>query len=436
MPDGTRAVSLLVREGRIAAIWPPDAAPSGATVADHGDAVVMAGLVDTHVHINEPGRTDWEGFETATRAAAAGGVTTLLDMPLNSVPPTTSAAGLRVKREAAQGQCVVDVGFWGGLVPGNLLDLAPLVEQGVFGFKAFLSPSGVAEFDAMTPEQLRAGFAHLAGRAPVLVHAELGMLLREPAGGEPAPYAAYLASRPASAEREAVSIVARLARETGARAHIVHVSAADVLPELTRSRREGARLTAETCPHYLFFSAEDVPPGATEFKCAPPIREESNRSRLWEGLEDGTLDMIVSDHSPAPASSKCRDSGDFRRAWGGIASLELSLKVVWTAARPRGISFERLSEWLSAAPARVAGLAKRKGSIAPGKDADLVVWRPEERGSVDPSTLQQRHKLTPYAGRSLDGVIEATYLRGEKIFEAGRFLTKPSGQLLARTEVA
>jgi allantoinase len=436
-PDGTRAASVLVRGGRIAAVWPADAAPAGTPVADHGDAVVMPGLVDTHVHVNEPGRTDWEGFESGTRAAAAGGVTTILDMPLNSVPPTTSAAGLRVKREAALGQCYVDVGFWGGLVPGNLLELAPLMEQGIFGFKAFLSPSGVPEFDAMSPEQLRASLAHVAPRGvPVLVHAELGMLLREPEGAAPAPYAAYLASRPAGAEREAVSIVGRLCRETGGRAHIVHVSACEVIPEVLRARREGARLTAETCPHYLFFAAEDVPPGATEFKCAPPIREASNRSRLWEGLENGALSMVVSDHSPAPPSTKCRDSGDFRRAWGGIASLELSLKAVWTAARARGVSFERLAEWLSAAPARLAGLGKRKGAIAAGKDADFVIWRPEQSAEVDPSALQQRHKLTPYAGQMLDGVVEATYLRGEKIFEGGKFLARPRGQLLVRGEAA
>jgi allantoinase len=430
-PEGVRPAAIRIRGERITAVGMHGAVPPGMRVEDHGNSVIMPGLVDTHVHVNEPGRTEWEGFETATRAAAAGGVTTLLDMPLNSVPPTTTAAGLRVKREAAQGQCHVDVGFWGGVVPENLLELPPLLEQGVFGFKAFLVHSGVPEFGHVSPEQLRAALSHLAGRKiPLLIHAELAALVREPASGS---YGDYLASRPRTAEREAVIILARMCKETGGRAHVVHLSASDAVADLRRARAEGARLSAETCPHYLFFGAEDVPRGATELKCAPPIREGANRARLWEALEDGTLEMIVSDHSPAPPASKRRESGDFRKAWGGIASLELSLRASWTAGKARGVTLPQLARWLSSGPARMAGL-DRKGSIAPGFDADLVVWNPEARSAVDPAALHQRHKLTPYAGRELDGAIETTYLRGAKVFERGAVLGKPRGELLARVE--
>lgn len=436
-PQGTHAASILVRDGRIAEVSRGAEAPAGAEVVDYGDHVVMPGLVDTHVHVNEPGRTDWEGFETATRAAAAGGVTTVIDMPLNSVPPTTTAEGLRAKRDAARDRCFVDVGFWGGLVPGNHLELPGLLELGVFGFKAFLAPSGVPEFGHVSPGELRAGLTRLAAaRVPVLVHAELGALVREPEAAGAATYAAYLESRPPVAETEAVSLIARLCAETGGRAHVVHLSAASAAPVIRDAVAAGARLTAETCPHYLFFASERVPAGATEFKCAPPIRSEANRTGLWEALEAGVLTMVVSDHSPAPPASKRRDAGDFREAWGGIASLELSLRAVWTAARERGCPVERLAEWLCAAPARLVGLEGRKGRIAEGWDADLVVWLPEARSRVEAAALRQRHKLTPYDGIALDGAIEATWLRGEKVFEAGGGWGAPAGRLLARTEAA
>lgn len=436
-PEGARPASILIRDGRVARVAPHGGEPRGADVVDYGDDVVMPGIVDSHVHINEPGRSDWEGFSTATRAAAAGGVTTLIDMPLNSVPPTTSVDGLRAKREAADGRCFVDVGFWGGLVPGNLPEVSAMLELGVFGFKAFLAPSGVPEFGHVSAAELEAGLAHVADRGvPILVHAELGALLEPGNAVRPAPYRAYLESRPAVAESEAIALVARLCRETGGRAHVVHLSAADAVPVLREALEAGVRLSAETCPHYLFFSAEGIPPGATEYKCAPPIRAEENRSRLWEALEGGVIAMVVSDHSPAPPASKCRDSGDFDAAWGGIASLELSLRALWTAARERGCSLERVSEWLSGAPARMAGLEDRKGRIAPGCDADLVVWRPEESAPVDEASLHQRHKLTPYAGRLLNGAIVATWLRGEKIYEPGRAWGSPTGRLLSRTEAA
>jgi allantoinase len=429
-PEGLRPASMRVRGGRIAALGGAEEPGAGASILDVGDAVVMPALVDTHVHINEPGRADWEGFETATRSAAAGGVTTLFDMPLNSIPATTTVKALKSKLEAAAGRCFVDVGFWGGLVPGNRRQLGPLVGRGVAGFKCFLPPSGVPEFSRVTEADLRKALPALsAAGAVLLVHAELPGRVGEIVGN-PKDYAAYLASRPRAAENEAAALLLRLCRESGAAIHIVHLSSAEALPTLSQARQEGLPLTAETCPHYLFFAAEEVPAGATEFKCAPPIRESENRERLWRALEEGTIGMVVSDHSPSPAEGKCRDSGDFARAWGGISSLQLGLPAVWTAARQRNTPIDRLAEWMCRGPARLSGLASRKGTLAPGYDADFVVWRPETAFEVRPDAIYHRHKLTPYAGRTLYGLVEATYLRGEKIYERGSFLEPPRGEIL------
>ena len=402
-------------------------------VLDFGDSVVMPGLVDTHVHVNEPGRTEWEGFETAGRAAAAGGVTTLVDMPLNSVPATTSVEALAAKAAAATRRAFVDVGFWGGMVPGNTGRLAGMAELGVPGFKCFLVPSGVAEFGHVSPGELEAALPEVARLGSVLlVHAEdpryLGTSVPK---ADPRKYATYLASRPSRSEDEAVALLAGLCRKTGARIHVVHLSSADALAEVARARAEGLPFSAETCPHYLFFAAEEVPDGATEFKCAPPIRDRANRERLWEALEAGTIGMVVSDHSPSPPESKKRDAGDFHSAWGGISSLQFRLPAVWTAARARGgVDVGRLSAWLAAAPARLAGLEGRKGALVPGADADLVVWNPEETFVVRPEAIYHRHKLTPYAGRTLAGVVETVFLAGEKIFERGKFLEPSRGKLL------
>ncbi len=434
-PKGTGPATLIVRGGVVVAVE-PGATRAGSHGVDYGDAVVMPGLVDTHVHVNEPGRTEWEGFDSATRAAAAGGVTTIFDMPLNSVPPTTTVAALQAKAAAARGRSFVDVGFWGGVVPGNLAELAALHSRGVPGFKCFLVPSGVPEFGHVTEEDLRAALPEIARLGSVLlVHAEHPDWIGQPATGGERLYATYLATRPARAEDEAVALLARLCQETGARIHVVHLSSAGALGTIERARAEGLSLSAETCPHYLFFSAEEAPDGATEWKCAPPIRDAENRERLWEGLTTGAIAMVVSDHSPAPPEWKRRDTGDFLRAWGGISSLQLRLPAVWTGARARGHSPGRLSEWLAAAPARLAGLA-RKGSIAPGYDADFVVWRPEASFEVRPEDLYHRHKLTPYAGRTLDGVVEATYLAGEKIFESGRLHGPPRGKIRLESEAS
>lgn len=439
-PEGLRPASVWIRGGRIERLAAPDEVPSGAPVEDFDERVIMPGIVDTHVHINEPGRTEWEGFETATRAAAAGGITTLVDMPLNSVPATTTREGLRAKVEAARGRCHVDAGFWGGVVPGNAGELARLWQDGALGFKAFLVPSGVDEFQHVEEKDLREALPVLAGLgAPLLAHAELPGPIEAAAGvwdgAGPAglrEYGRYLRSRPDAAEAQAVELLVRLCRETGARVHVVHVSSAEVLPILRQARAEGLPLTAETCPHYLTFTAEEIPDGGVAWKCAPPIRSRENRERLWEALREGLIDLVATDHSPSPPQRKKVETGDFRGAWGGIASLQIALPAVWTEARKRGFTPADLAQWLCAAPARLAGLEGRKGAIAPGRDADLVVWDPEERFTVEPESLNHRHKLTPYAGRTLFGVVRRTLLSGETIYDESDFPVAPSGRLLLR----
>jgi len=409
-PAGEEARCVGVRGGRIAAVESLSAGLEANQVVALGDDVVLLpGLVDTHVHVNEPGRTDWEGFATATRAAAAGGVTTILEMPLNAIPPTVDVGALATKRNAAAGQCFVDVGFWGGAVPGNRDSLPALQEAGVFGFKCFLSPSGVEEFPPLGyrefEEQLR-----VAGGlgVPMLVHAEdAGVIDRAPAAGGRG-YGDFLRSRPRDAENLAIAQVVEAARRTGAKAHVVHLSSADAMTTIRRARDDGVSVTGETCPHYLCFTAEEIPDGATQFKCCPPIREASNRDLLWAGLAEGAIDMIVTDHSPCPPDLKV---GDFDRAWGGISSLQLGLPAVWTEARRRGRTLAEVVRWMAEGPAAMAGL-HRKGRVAVGYDADLVLFSPDTQFVVEPSTLYHRHAVTPYAGRSLTGVVRSTWLRG------------------------
>jgi len=416
-PEGVRAASVHLSNDTILRIagW-NDRAP-GATVVDYENFVIMPGLVDTHVHVNEPGRTEWEGFATATRAAAAGGVTTILDMPLNCIPPTTTAAALGAKRAALDGQAVVDVAFIGGVVPGNLDNLAELAGAGVRAFKCFLSPSGVDEFPAVSENDLRAAFPVLARLGlPLMVHAEDPARLRPPPPGGSRRYATYLASRPPGAEREAIALLVRLMDECPTPVHVVHLSSAQSLDTIRSARARGLPLSVETCPHYLTFAAEDIPDGATEFKCAPPIRGRLERDGLWDALIRGEIDLVASDHSSCPPALKNSD-GDFFAAWGGIASLQLSLSAVWTGARARGMAPERLAGWMSSSPARLAGLAGRKGRLAAGYDADIVVWDPDASFSVDASRLEHRHAVTPYAGRELFGVVRATYVSGKKVSE-------------------
>lgn len=440
-PDAIGPASIHIQKGVITAVGPYGEIPSGRKVL-HADenSVIMPGLVDTHVHINEPGRTGWEGFASATRAAAAGGVTSLFDMPLNNVPATTTLEALQTKLAAAEGQCWVDVGFWGGVVPGNSPQLPRLFDAGVFGFKCFLVHSGVEEFPNVTKADLRIAMPELARiGAVLLVHAELPGPIEKALSAQakndhpdPRQYSTYLQSRPREAENEAVALILNLSRETGARAHIVHHCSSDALPVLRQARADGLPVTVETCPHHLCFAAEDIPDGATEFKCSPPVRERENREQLWAALGEGLIDMVVSDHSPCPPELKCPDSGDFMQAWGGISSLQLRLPVMWTQARERGYSIHHLVEWLSRAPARLIGLDQNKGAIAAGFDADLVLWNPEATFPVEPSIIQHRHKLTPYTGRVLSGVVQATFLRGEKVYDNGHFSSGPRGAILKR----
>lgn len=433
LPGAIAPAAIEVTDGIITALASYDPPPAGREVIEVSDeSVLMPGLVDTHVHVNEPGRTEWEGFASATRAAAAGGVTTLIDMPLNSVPPTTTLAGLKTKLEAARHQCHVDVGFWGGVVPGNAPELAPLFAEGVVGFKCFLVHSGVDEFPNVEEADLRQAMPELARLGAVLiVHAELpGPIAAAAVGGSPRQYKTFLHSRPRAAEDAAVALMIALVQEFDAPVHIVHHSSADSLTMLAEAKKAGVKITAETCPHYLTFASEQIGDGATEFKCCPPIRERENREQLWAALGDETIDMIVSDHSPCPPEMKLKDTGDFLAAWGGISSLQLRLPVVWTAAQRRGFSLQDLSRWVCSAPAKLVGLNKRKGAIAVGCDADFVVWNPAAQFKVEGATLHHRHKLTPYEGMTLNGVVEKTFLRGEKIYDGGQLIDEPHGIFL------
>jgi allantoinase len=441
-PEGELAAAIHIADGLIARVSEYDDVSKDALVHDVGPGVIFPGVVDTHVHINEPGRTEWEGFATATQAAAAGGVTTLIEMPLNSIPATTSVASYREKLAAADsGKLYVDVGFWGGVVPGNSGELRSLWDAGVFGFKCFLVPSGVHEFLSVTEADLHEALPELARiGAPLLVHAELpgpiddAVAKISESGVSRRAHANWLASRPRAAENKAIELLIRMAEEFDARIHVVHLSSSDSIPSVARAKNERLPLTVETCPHYLTFAEEDIPEGATDFKCAPPIRERENRELLWKALGDGTIDMIASDHSPCPPAMKLLDEGDFFRAWGGIASLQLGLSVVWTEARSRGYALTHLARWMCSGPARLAGLQNRKGAIAVGCDADLVIFHPEQKFSVNARDLHHRHKITPYDGRELSGVIEATYLRGRKVFDRGVFTNQRTGKALQRGE--
>lgn len=417
-----RPAVIEIAEGRIVAIDQWRTADQ-----DFGDLVVMPGLVDTHVHVNEPGRTEWEGFASATRAAAAGGTTTIVDMPLNSVPPTTSLESLHEKRVSAADQVSVDVAFWGGIVPGSVANVPSLIQAGVCGFKAFMVDSGVPEFPPVTEHQLTEAMkATAAGGVPMLIHAEDPGRLTE-AHGDPVKYSTYLATRPVQAEMTAVETAGRLASETDAEAHVLHVSSGAISESLPKKG-----LTGETCPHYLTFAAEEIPDGATLFKCAPPIRGEEHREALWESLGRGDLQMVVSDHSPAPDRLKSVESGDFLEAWGGISGLQLRLPATWSGASRRGFALTDLVHWLATAPARLAGLSDRKGSIEVGKDADLVIWDPEGVTRVEGAELEHRHAGTPYQGMELRGRVAMTMLRGMEVFADGH-VRSSHGRMLERS---
>ncbi|MFC0556791.1 allantoinase AllB [Planotetraspora thailandica] len=421
--------TVTVHAGVITAVEPYGTPVAAAEVVHLGpDVVLLPGLVDTHVHVNEPGHADWEGFASATLAAAAGGVTTLVDMPVDSVPATVDVPALQAKRAAAHGRCHIDVAFWAGVTPANTAELAALHAAGVTGFKCFLADAGAPDLPPLSPAELVTAMRALRDLdATLLVHAESDAELAAGPAPRGRSYAAFLGSRPPRVEDTAVAAVLDAARQTGARAHIVHLSSAGALPHIAAARRDGVRVTAETCPHYLTLTAEQIPDGATEFACCPPIRDSANRDLLWAALADGTIDMIVSDHSPCAAELKHRDTGDFGAAWGGISSLQLALPAVWTHARTRGHTLAQIAHWMSEQPARLAGLTG-KGRIAPGYDADLCAFAPEETWTVDPGHLHHRQPLTPYAGHRLHGVVRRTWTRGHGVDPA-----RPAGRLLTRT---
>jgi len=421
LPDGTREATLIIEGGVITGVVGGLAMTEGMKVVDAGASVVMPGLIDPHVHINEPGRTDWEGFDTATSAAAAGGLTMLVDMPLNSSPVTTTGAAFDRKREAAEGRLHCDCGFWGGVVPGNEHEIEPLIARGVLGFKAFLTHSGIDEFPNVTEADLHKVMPVIAAHGlPLLVHCELEGAGKASSGemdSDRRSYRNYLLSRPARWEVDAIDLMIRLCEQYGCRTHIVHLSSAAAIGAIRQAKERGLPLTVETAPHYLYFSAEDIGDGETYFKCAPPIRERENNAALWEALREGVIDFVATDHSPAPPAMKEPEGGDLTRAWGGISSLQLSLPVVWTAARRRGFEAGDLARWLCASPAVLVGEAGRRGKIAPGYYADLVIWDPAGTFKVEREGLLHRHKGTPYLGEELNGVVEQTWLRGEKIFD-------------------
>ena len=432
-PEGIRPAAILVEGGRIQAVVPPDQVSDRYSIQDFGDAAILPGLVDSHVHINDPGRAEWEGFQTATRAAAAGGYTLLVDMPLNSRPATTSVAALRAKRAAAQGRCRIDWAAWGGVVHDNQNDIEALADAGVRGFKCFLIHPGIDDFTMVDERQLRLALPHVARTGlPLLVHAELpGPIDRATEALENADwsrYSTYLDSRPDEAELAAIRLMLSLCREYGFRLHIVHVSTSLALPELCAARADGLPVTVETCPHYLHLSAETIPNGATLNKCAPPVRSRENCEKLWQGLKDGTIDLVVTDHSPCPPAMKRLTEGNFRTAWGGIASLSVALPLMWTEASQRGFSLLDLAQWMSAAPARLAGCGTRKGRLATGYDADFVVFDPDGEFMVTEDKLYYRHPVSPYLGETLRGVVKATYLRGNLVFVEGEFPGEPAGR--------
>ncbi len=426
-PDGINAACVVIEGGRVQRTCAHP--PPGAEVEDLGDQLLAPSLVDTHVHVNEPGRTEWEGFETATRAAAAGGITAIVDMPLNSSPVTTDLEALHAKIDSCRGKLWVDCGFWGGVVPGNADQLQPMVRAGARGFKAFLCDSGIDEFPASTEADLRQAMPVLARLGvPLLAHCELESQLRAPPPGSSArEYLRYLHSRPKEAEDQAIAQMIALSRETGCHVHVVHLSSATALPMIRAAKAEGVRLTVETCPHYLCLAAEDIADGQTAFKCAPPIREGSNREALWAALVDGTIDLVVTDHSPCVPALKLPELGDFLGAWGGIASLQLGLCAVWTEARRRGIAVERVLSWMTEGTRRLAGWPTSRGIVA-GMRADLVAWDPDVLQQIEADQLHQRHPISPWIGRTLSGRVASTWLRGHRVLTDGALCETPTGR--------
>jgi allantoinase len=432
-PEGERPAAIVVDGQEILEVAPIDRVPAGAEVHDFGGAAILPGLVDSHVHINEPGRTEWEGFETATRAAAAGGYTMLVDMPLNCIPSTSDVAALALKRAAAVGKCRVDWGAWGSVVANNEDHIEPLAAAGVLGFKCFLIHPGTAEFTMVTEEELRAALPRVVRTGlPMLVHAELAgpvdRVTADLGNADWRSYETYLQSRPDEAELSAIRMLLALGREFRFRLHIVHLATQQALELLREARANGLSVTVETCPHYLHFAAEEIPDGSALHKCAPPIRSRENREKLWQGLREGVIDLVATDHSPCPPSMKQLETGSFKSAWGGIASLSVALPVMWTEASARGFTLHDIAKWMAEGPAKLAGCQEQKGELAPGMDADFVVLEPETEFRVTPERLHYRHPVSPYMGQKLKGVVKATYLRGKPVYADGKFPGVPPGR--------
>ncbi|XP_066997557.1 allantoinase, mitochondrial isoform X2 [Anabrus simplex] len=418
-------ISKVLRAHQLASI------PTNVEVIDGGENVIMPGLVDSHVHVNEPGRVSWEGYKTATKAAAAGGITTIVDMPLNSIPPTTTVQNLKTKLAAAEGQVHVDVAFWGGVIPGNQAELKGLVKAGVVGFKCFLCPSGVGEFPGVNTVDVVGALEELQDLDTVLAfHAECGLGTAHQGNGDPTEYETYLNTRPPEMEIEAIRIVCQLCAKYRVRCHIVHLSTAEGLPFIQATKAGGNPLTVETCHHYLNFASENIPKGATQYKCCPPIRNLSNQEQLWSAISSGAIDLVVSDHSPATADLKHLDDGDFLQAWGGIASVQFGLSLFWTQAQKRGLGILDLARLLSQKPASLCGLQNRKGQIKEGMDADLVIWNPNACFKVEDSIIQFKNKITPYLGMQLHGKVIRTVVRGQTVYQDGLPFPPPVGQLL------
>jgi len=426
LPGEVGAFAVLVEEQTIVGVIRRNEIPNSIEVTDFGDSAILPGLVDSHIHINEPGRTEWEGFRTATRAAAAGGYTMLVDMPLNCVPATSSPEALEAKRKAAQGQCQVDWAAWGGLVADNLKQIAGLTSAGVCGFKCFLIHPGIEEFTMVKEDHVRAALPYLKRAGlPLLVHAELpgpiDSATQELTQADWRVYETYLKSRPDEAELTAIDLLIRLCEESGCRIHVVHLSSSKALPMLRDAKRRGLPITMETCPHYLHLCAEGISTGATLNKCAPPIRNRENREALWHGLRDGTIDFVATDHSPCPPAMKKTERGDFRSAWGGIPSVSVALSLMWTEAARRDLALVDIARWMAEGPAKLAGLEERKGRLAAGLDADMVVFDPEAEWTVTSAELHYRHAISPYLGESLRGKVLMTFLRGECVYKEGTF---------------
>lgn len=430
-PDGIIKGVVLIKNGKIEDVV-SELPGENYIVTDIGDNVLMPGIVDPHVHINEPGRTEWEGFDTATKAAIAGGITSLVEMPLNASPVTTTVDAFEKKLRSTEGKLHTNCGFWGGVIPGNEKDIEPLIDKGILGFKAFLTPSGIDEFPNVTESDLRKSMPLIAKHGlPLLVHCELS----SPTSNSllaTSQYRNYLASRPKRWEDDAIALMIRLCEEFNCRTHIVHLSSAGSLPQIAAAKQKGLPLTVETCQHYLYFNAEDIPDGRPEYKCAPPIREKENNFMLHQALKFGLIDYVATDHSPAPPAMKELQSGDLMKAWGGISSLQFALPVLWTATKKHGAILNEIPKWLCEKPALLPGIQKSKGKIQKGFDADLVAWNPEEKFIVTEDMIHHRHKITPYLGEELYGVIKHTWLAGEKVFDGGKFLHLNKGTLLLK----